>query len=55
VVNTPRQIEGDLTSQRQWLRRFVEEPLRREEAARFTALNAEASAGNASFWWMGTG
>ena len=42
VVNTPRQIEGDLTSQRQRLRRFVEEPLRREEAARFAALNAEA-------------
>jgi DNA transposition AAA+ family ATPase len=42
MVNTPRQIEGDLTSQRQRLRRFVEEPLRREEAARFAALNTEA-------------
>lgn len=42
VVNTPRQIKGGLTSQRQRLRRLVEEALRREEAARFAALNAEA-------------
>src|SRR5436309_213083 len=42
VVNAPRQVETDILLLRQQLRRLAEEPLRREEAARFQAFNAEA-------------
>jgi DNA transposition AAA+ family ATPase len=42
VVNAPRQVETDILLLHQQLRRLAEEPLRREEAARFQVFNAEA-------------